>query len=866
MAATIEEYFLTEYNDDLKEIESIRTIYQSALDTFSIRNTGKGWPYQIEKDYKINDKSNSFSFSTTSMILYAIGIYLGKILNDKDNIENSYIQEKDISKYHQLYVSGFIEIIAESNKFDNEEIQIIVNSGTFGYNDPFTLSWLLETVFSFYKESFVKEEIEGLYSFATKLLEVIEGLISKVFSEPHENVLKWIANANTENIIGFEEKTSVNHIFPILKVIQLYDSILRIKKEVRSLARGSFNSEKMSKEELTNWKNANKVKGEIFENYFKAKDLKNYQEKLNNGVKEKLLNRIHNQLSYSSIPNSDFDAAELVFSLEGILLIDKELNLIDENLLFRIFAVVTDSQLRSPYWRPLKPFVTTKQGLALLPLSVEIANSLIRICSLLDSKKRGINYFSAYIDLFRRYAGWLKTRITKCTIKNKNYSGWHSEHVQTENKIHPWETAQVLIFLLDYTIQIQSHIAKTSLRLSNLSVKKLNRDVVKEMNPSEYWTETWQKNEPLLKLVGMQVFDQIKTDFLKPRDFKISKLKKYYSMILFGPPGTGKSSIAEELAKALNWRMITITPSDFIAQGPDEVEARAKIIFKTLEEQSNLVILFDEIDHLILDRDSDHYHSQSPTFQFMTPSMLVKLKDLRSKKSCIFIIATNYEDHIDPAAKRVGRIDKKYMISVPNKEQRKRIIINILKEEISKKFKDFEYSESIIIDDKIISDTVLTTYGELKVLAIAVIEKFIKSDEINNVNISKSLKKEWNNQKPAAIRLNSYKNRFKDNQQPFLEFFILVYLMEEAGFPLESSDKQLILKIANILTGYSNDDKNKNNSLVNLFKKEIKAYIKIESTNNKLAALVSKIDESLRQRHAELFNFGEIQKANTIEN
>ena len=64
------------------------------------------------------------------------------------------------------------------------------------------------------------------------------------------------------------------------------------------------------------------------------------------------------------------------------------------------------------------------------------------------------------------------------------------------------------------------------------------------------------------------------------------------------------------------------------------------------------------------------YHKQGDAFQFMTPSMLVKLKDLRNAEQTIFIVATNYYERIDPAARRVGRVDHRYLVMPPCREQR----------------------------------------------------------------------------------------------------------------------------------------------------------------------------------------------------
>jgi len=82
-------------------------------------------------------------------------------------------------------------------------------------------------------------------------------------------------------------------------------------------------------------------------------------------------------------------------------------------------------------------------------------------------------------------------------------------------------------------------------------------------------------------------------------------------MLLYGPPGTGKSTIARTLAETLGWPLLTVTPSDFIASGGEAVEARAKAIFQVLDHQTELVVLFDEIDNLLLDRDSKLYREQA---------------------------------------------------------------------------------------------------------------------------------------------------------------------------------------------------------------------------------------------------------------
>jgi SpoVK/Ycf46/Vps4 family AAA+-type ATPase len=162
------------------------------------------------------------------------------------------------------------------------------------------------------------------------------------------------------------------------------------------------------------------------------------------------------------------------------------------------------------------------------------------------------------------------------------------------------------------------------------------------------------------------------------RPWRDSGPSKNYSMLLYGPPGTGKTTIASSIADALGYRLLTVTVSDFLGAGGALVEARAKAIFQMLGAQSDCVILFDEIDAFLLDRDSEHYRRQDTLFQFLTPGMLTKINDLRKTARCIFIIATNYENRIDSAIKRPGRIDRRYLVLPPDLRKRKSIIKNAL--------------------------------------------------------------------------------------------------------------------------------------------------------------------------------------------
>jgi hypothetical protein len=254
-------------------------------------------------------------------------------------------------------------------------------------------------------------------------------------------------------------------------------------------------------------------------------------------------------------------------------------------------------------------------------------------------------------------------------------------------------------------------------------------------------------------------------------------------MVLYGPPGTGKSTIAKEVARALDFPLLTVTPSDFLTGGGEGVEARAKALFQVLAEQRDIVVLFDEIDHLLLDRDSELYREQGDVFKLLTPGMLTKLDVLAKQRTFIFIIATNYFERIDRAIKRPGRIDARYLVLPPDLGQRRRFLAQQIP----------GWDELASHDREATAQTtVLFTYRELSDLvrqAARRVNTGVPLPEALKASLIAS---------PPMIKLDSYGQRLGFSwksaeldihgvstiEQPWEEVALLAYLVSEAqGWP-----------------------------------------------------------------------------------
>lgn len=136
------------------------------------------------------------------------------------------------------------------------------------------------------------------------------------------------------------------------------------------------------------------------------------------------------------------------------------------------------------------------------------------------------------------------------------------------------------------------------------------------------------------------------------------KLAKRRSAILFGPPGTSKTSVCEAISDRLGWPLLELSPSDFLGNGLEGIYEHVNAVFRDLMDLYGVVILFDEMDALVQSRDNDSKQIQLDTTQkFLTTSMLPKLSKLNKSARCIYFMATNHLEEFDPAISRSGRFD-----------------------------------------------------------------------------------------------------------------------------------------------------------------------------------------------------------------
>ncbi|MCX8175023.1 MAG: AAA family ATPase [Candidatus Micrarchaeota archaeon] len=148
-------------------------------------------------------------------------------------------------------------------------------------------------------------------------------------------------------------------------------------------------------------------------------------------------------------------------------------------------------------------------------------------------------------------------------------------------------------------------------------------------------------------------------------------IKPPTGILLFGPPGTGKTMLMKALAKELNIGFYYVKCSDLLSEWYGESEKNVAEVFAIARKNAPCVLFFDEIDSIGKKRDAYTTDDVAPRIMSVILEELDGFKE--KKKTVITIGATNAPDQLDPALMRPGRMDKIIYMPLPDFEARKAI-------------------------------------------------------------------------------------------------------------------------------------------------------------------------------------------------
>ncbi|MGH3331174.1 MAG: proteasome ATPase, partial [Nocardioidaceae bacterium] len=185
--------------------------------------------------------------------------------------------------------------------------------------------------------------------------------------------------------------------------------------------------------------------------------------------------------------------------------------------------------------------------------------------------------------------------------------------------------------------------------------------------------------------------DAIELPYLYPVLFKEHQLKPPKGVLLYGPPGCGKTLIAKAVANSLAKKVAAKTGQEgksFVLniKGPEllnkyvgETERHIRLVFQRAREKASggtpVIVFFDEMDSLFRTRGSG---VSSDVENTIVPQLLSEIDGVEGLENVIVIGASNREDMIDPAILRPGRLDVKIKIERPDAESARDIFSKYL--------------------------------------------------------------------------------------------------------------------------------------------------------------------------------------------
>lgn len=201
-------------------------------------------------------------------------------------------------------------------------------------------------------------------------------------------------------------------------------------------------------------------------------------------------------------------------------------------------------------------------------------------------------------------------------------------------------------------------------------------------------------------------------------------------MVLYGPPGCGKTFFAKHFAEEVGFNFILSTPSTLKSRYVNATQENIAKMFEDAEKNAPTIIFIDEINELLPNRDSDSHEMAKSAVNEMLAQM-----DRTGEKGIFIIGATNYPDMIDPAMLRSGRLEKKFYLPPPDFKLRKALFEMSLN--IRKKVLDFgiDYGRLSTLTENFVSSDIESIVNEATSIAMAddsritmeLLEKVIKS-------------------------------------------------------------------------------------------------------------------------------------------
>ncbi|PNW82010.1 hypothetical protein CHLRE_06g269950v5 [Chlamydomonas reinhardtii] len=243
-------------------------------------------------------------------------------------------------------------------------------------------------------------------------------------------------------------------------------------------------------------------------------------------------------------------------------------------------------------------------------------------------------------------------------------------------------------YLKPYFLEAYRPVRKGDTFLARGGMRSVEFKVV-ETDPAEYCivapdTEIFCEGEPIkredeekLDEVGYddiggvrkqlaQIRELVELPLRHPQLFKTIGVKPPKGILLYGPPGSGKTLIARAVANETGAFFVVVNGPEIMSKLAGESESNLRKVFQEAEKNAPSIIFIDEVDSIAPKREK----TQGEVERRIVSQLLTLMDGLKSRAHVIVIAATNRPNSIDPALRRFGRFDREIDIGVPDETGR----------------------------------------------------------------------------------------------------------------------------------------------------------------------------------------------------